>query len=100
MGCACRQTRPAAFPVATYLPCGHPRKLECVGQAQQGWRRGLQLYRRSGRTGEDSRAVGLIVTGMGEGVTIPVESIASPGSGHLKLTGSLGEVRPELIRAK
>jgi hypothetical protein len=27
---------------------------------------------------------------------MPVESIATPGSGHLKLTGSLGEVRPEL----
>jgi hypothetical protein len=36
------------------------------------------------------------VTGMGEGATMPVGSIATPGSGHLKLTGSFGEVRPEL----
>ena len=33
------------------------------------------------------------------GATMPVESIAIHGSGHLKLTGSLGEVRAELIRA-
>jgi hypothetical protein len=32
-----------------------------------------------------------------EGAIMPVESIATPGSGHLKLTGSLGEVRPELV---
>jgi ATP-dependent Lon protease len=38
------------------------------------------------------------VTGMGEGA-MPVESIATPSSGLLKLTGSLGEVRPDLIRA-
>ena len=40
---------------------------------------------------------GLVVTGMGEGEIMPVESIATPGSGHLKLTGSLGDVRLELI---
>jgi ATP-dependent Lon protease len=40
------------------------------------------------------------MTGMGEGATMPVESTATPGSGHLKLTSSLGEVRPELIRAR
>jgi ATP-dependent Lon protease len=28
-----------------------------------------------------------------------VESIATPGSGHLKLTGSLGKVRPELAHS-
>ena len=37
------------------------------------------------------------MTGMGEGATMPVESIVTPGSGHLKLTGSLGEVRPVLF---
>jgi ATP-dependent Lon protease len=36
---------------------------------------------------------GLVVTGMGEGEIMPVESIATPGNGNLKLTGSLGEVR-------
>jgi ATP-dependent Lon protease len=42
---------------------------------------------------------GFVVTRMGEGVMMPVESITTPGSGHLKLTGSLGEVCPDLIRA-
>jgi ATP-dependent Lon protease len=36
---------------------------------------------------------GLVVTGMGEGELMPVESIATPGNGNLKLTGSLGDVR-------
>ena len=36
---------------------------------------------------------GLVVTGMGEGEIMPVESIATPGNGSLKLTGSLGDVR-------
>lgn len=36
---------------------------------------------------------GLVVTGMGEGEIMPVESIAVPGTGRLKLTGSLGDVR-------
>jgi hypothetical protein len=31
---------------------------------------------------------------------MPVESIATPGSRYLKLTRSLGEVRPDLIRAR
>ncbi|KAI0326803.1 ATP-dependent protease La [Cubamyces sp. BRFM 1775] len=38
---------------------------------------------------------GLVVTGMGEGGILPIETIAIPGSGHLKLTGSLGEVIKE-----
>ncbi|KAF8487020.1 ATP-dependent protease La [Russula ochroleuca] len=38
---------------------------------------------------------GLVVTGMGEGEIMPVESIATPGNGNLKLTGSLGEVIKE-----
>ena len=37
---------------------------------------------------------GLVVTGMGEGGILPIETTAVPGSGQLKLTGSLGEVRP------
>ena len=36
---------------------------------------------------------GLVVTGMGEGEIMAVESIATPGTGNLKLTGSLGDVR-------
>ena len=37
-------------------------------------------------------AYGLVVTGLGEGEIMPVETTAVPGSGQLKLTGSLGEV--------
>jgi ATP-dependent Lon protease len=37
-----------------------------------------------------------VVTGMGEGEIMPAESIVTPGGGHLKLTGSLGDVRPQL----
>ena len=58
---------------------------------------GLSRYDGEDREREARRGVvwGLVVTGMGEGATMPVESIATPGSGHLKLTGSLGEVRPK-----
>ncbi|KAA1475792.1 ATP-dependent protease La [Dentipellis sp. KUC8613] len=38
---------------------------------------------------------GLVVTGMGEGEILPVETIAVPGSGRLRLTGSLGDVIKE-----
>ncbi|THH07574.1 hypothetical protein EW145_g3290 [Phellinidium pouzarii] len=38
---------------------------------------------------------GLVVMGQGEGGILPVETIAIPGSGKLKLTGSLGEVIKE-----
>jgi len=35
---------------------------------------------------------GLVVTGMGEGEIMPIESIATPGNGNLNLMGSLGDV--------
>jgi len=35
---------------------------------------------------------GLVVMGEGEGGILPVETAALPGSGQLKLTGSLGDV--------
>ncbi|KAI9068824.1 ATP-dependent protease La [Trametes sanguinea] len=38
---------------------------------------------------------GLVVTGMGEGGILPIETISVPGAGQLKLTGSLGEVIKE-----
>lgn len=38
---------------------------------------------------------GLVVTGMGEGGILPIETSAVPGTGQLKLTGSLGEVIKE-----
>jgi ATP-dependent Lon protease len=46
------------------------------------------------REREERRGVvyGLVVMGQGEGGILPVESIATPGRGSLKLTGSLGEV--------
>ena len=49
------------------------------------------------REREERRGVvyGLVVTGMGEGGILPVETIALPGTGKLKLTGSLGEVIKE-----
>jgi ATP-dependent Lon protease len=46
---------------------------------------------------EERRGVvyGLVVTGLGEGGILPVETSAVPGSGHLRLTGSLGDVIKE-----
>jgi ATP-dependent Lon protease len=46
------------------------------------------------REREERRGVvyGLVVMGQGEGGILPVETIAVPGAGRLKLTGSLGEV--------
>ncbi|EKM75409.1 hypothetical protein AGABI1DRAFT_80018 [Agaricus bisporus var. burnettii JB137-S8] len=46
---------------------------------------------------EEKRGVvyGLVVMGQGEGGILPVETIMVPGSGRLKLTGSLGEVIKE-----
>ena len=35
---------------------------------------------------------GLVVSGMGEGGVLPVESVMTSGTGKLKLTGSLGDV--------
>lgn len=61
----------------------------------------LGLSRRDSedRDRETRRGVvwGLVVTGMGEGEIMPVESIATPGNGNLKLTGSLGDVRSFLL---
>jgi ATP-dependent Lon protease len=56
---------------------------------------GLSQHDREDRDREAKRGVvwGLVVTGMGEGELMPIESIATPGNGNLKLTGSLGDVR-------
>ena len=53
-----------------------------------GWRGGM------GKRGRGRRGVtfGLVVSGVGEGGILPVETMIVPGSGRLKLTGSLGEV--------
>ncbi|KAF9472048.1 ATP-dependent protease La [Pholiota conissans] len=49
------------------------------------------------REREERRGVvyGLVVMGQGEGGILPVETIALPGTGRLKLTGSLGDVIKE-----
>ena len=54
---------------------------------------GLLRHNREDGDCEASRGViwGLLVTRMGE--LMSVESIATPGNGNLKLTGSLGDVR-------
>ena len=36
---------------------------------------------------------GLVVSGLGEGSVLPVETCTIPGKGDLQLTGSLGDVR-------
>jgi len=56
---------------------------------------GLPRHDGEDRDREARRGVvwGLVVTGMGEGEIMPIESIATPGNGNLKLTGSLGDVR-------
>jgi len=43
---------------------------------------------------EEMRGIvyGLVVMGQGEGGTLPVERMALPGTGRLRLTGSLGDV--------
>ncbi|KAI0246609.1 P-loop containing nucleoside triphosphate hydrolase protein [Lactifluus subvellereus] len=58
---------------------------------------GLSRYDGEERERETKRGVvwGLVVTGMGEGEIMLIESIATPGSGQLKLTGSLGDVIKE-----
>ncbi|KAH9177264.1 Lon protease C-terminal proteolytic domain-containing protein [Lactarius sanguifluus] len=60
---------------------------------------GLSRYDSEDRGREARRGVvwGLVVTGMGEGEIMPVESIAIPGGGHLKLTGSLGDMIKESV---
>ncbi|KAG6856051.1 hypothetical protein H0H87_008065 [Tephrocybe sp. NHM501043] len=49
------------------------------------------------REREERRGVvyGLVVMGQGEGGILPVETIAVPGTGRVKLTGSLGDVIKE-----
>ncbi|TFK29108.1 ATP-dependent protease La [Coprinopsis marcescibilis] len=58
---------------------------------------GISRYDESESEREVRRGVvyGLVVTGAGEGGVMPVESIAVPGTGTLKLTGSLGDVIKE-----
>ncbi|KAJ7493431.1 ATP-dependent protease La [Mycena galericulata] len=58
---------------------------------------GIARYDGEERDREERRGVvyGLVVMGQGEGGILPVETIAVPGAGRLKLTGSLGEVIKE-----
>lgn len=56
---------------------------------------GMSRWDGEEREREERRGVvyGLVVMGQGEGGILPVETIALPGTGKLKLTGSLGDVR-------
>ncbi|TFY58724.1 hypothetical protein EVJ58_g6240 [Rhodofomes roseus] len=58
---------------------------------------GIARWDEDEREREERRGLvyGLVVTGMGEGGVLPVETIMVPGAGKLKLTGSLGEVIKE-----
>ncbi|EED81105.1 predicted protein [Postia placenta Mad-698-R] len=58
---------------------------------------GIARWDEEEREREERRGLvyGLVVTGMGEGGILPVETSVVPGSGKLKLTGSLGDVIKE-----
>ncbi|KAJ7132127.1 Lon protease C-terminal proteolytic domain-containing protein [Mycena epipterygia] len=58
---------------------------------------GIARWDEDEREREERRGLvyGLVVMGQGEGGILPVETIAVPGTGRLKLTGSLGEVIKE-----
>ncbi|KAJ7257947.1 ATP-dependent protease La [Mycena haematopus] len=58
---------------------------------------GIARWDAEEREREERRGVvyGLVVMGQGEGGILPVETIAVPGAGRLKLTGSLGDVIKE-----
>lgn len=60
---------------------------------------GISRWDGEEREREERRGVvyGLVVMGQGEGGILPVETIALPGSGKLKLTGSLGDVSLGLL---
>lgn len=45
------------------------------------------------RTPKTGVVYGLVVSGLGEGGMLPVETCTTPGKGDLRLTGSLGDVR-------
>lgn len=55
---------------------------------------GFPRWDENERDREERRGLvyGLVVMGQGEGGVLPVETVAVPGRGALKLTGSLGEV--------
>ena len=49
------------------------------------------------RTSKRGVVYGLVVSGLGEGGVLPVETCTIPGKGDLRLTGSLGDVRSTYI---
>ncbi len=55
---------------------------------------GISRWEGEEKDREEVRGVvfGLVVMGQGEGGVMPVETMMVPGTGHLKLTGSLGDV--------
>jgi ATP-dependent Lon protease len=50
--------------------------------------------REGGREERRGVVYGLVVSGLGEGAVMPVESVSVPGTGKLVCTGSLGDVSP------
>ncbi|KAF9006341.1 ATP-dependent protease La [Hymenopellis radicata] len=58
---------------------------------------GISRWEGEEKDREEVRGVvfGLVVMGQGEGGVMPVETMMVPGTGHLKLTGSLGDVIKE-----
>jgi ATP-dependent Lon protease len=65
-----------------------------VGESELEKILGVARWDGEEREREERRGVtfGLVVSGVGEGGILPVETMIVPGSGRLKLTGSLGEV--------
>lgn len=86
-------------------PSSSSMDLEPVGKEQKVYQRvveeyelekilGISRWEGEERDRELRRGVvyGLVVMGRGEGGILPVETVAVPGTGVLKLTGSLGDV--------
>jgi ATP-dependent Lon protease len=83
-------SEPASLPWSEYKRVVEPHEIEGI--------LGVSMWDAAAeRDLEPRRGVvyGLVVTGDGEGMILPVESLAVPGTGKLKLTGSLGEVLKE-----
>jgi len=99
------QQMAVAVPVS---PSSSSMDLEPVGKEQKVYQRvveeyelekilGISRWEGEERDRELRRGVvyGLVVMGRGEGGILPVETVAVPGTGVLKLTGSLGDIIKE-----
>ncbi|PPR02300.1 hypothetical protein CVT24_011638 [Panaeolus cyanescens] len=79
------------------VPANKPHYERVVEESELEKILGIARWDGEEREREERRGVvyGLVVMGQGEGGILPVETIALPGSGRLKLTGSLGDVIKE-----